>query len=69
MGNINRSHYPALNQLLWDIHRKFIPAHLAFAMYEKRWAYISQQKLLPKEKKLIERLTNKINHGVFMPAV
>lgn len=69
MSNINRSHYPELNHILWDIDQKFIPAQLAFVFYENRWAYISQQKLLPKEKKLIARLTKEFGQGVFMPAL
>ena len=69
VGNINRSHYPALNQILWDMHQKFISPQLAFATYEKRWAYIDEQKLLDKEKQLIERLTKNIGNGFFMPAI
>jgi len=68
MGNINRSHYPALNHLLWDMQQKFVSPQLAFATYEKRWAYLDEQKLLNKERQLIEKLKKDIGHGVFMPA-
>ena len=69
MGNINRTHYHELNQLLWDMHQKFVTPKLAFELYERRWGYVDQKKLLTKEKKLIKRLTNEFGNGFFMPAV
>lgn len=69
MGNINRTHYLELNHILWDTRQKYISPKLALEMYERRWAYVEQSKLIPKEKQLIEKLTKVIGQGVFMPAV
>ena len=68
MGNINRTHYHELNMLLWDMHKKFIDTNTAFELYEKRWGYVDQTKLTPKEKKLINLLTKEFGKGCFMPA-
>ena len=69
MGNINRTQYHELNQLLWDMHQKFINPKLALELYERRWGYVDQKKLLTKEKNLINRLTKEFGNGFFMPAV
>ena len=68
MGNINRTHYSELNYLLWDMHQKYINPKVAFDLYERRWRYVDQSKLVEKEKKLISTLTNEFGGGVFMPA-
>ncbi len=68
MGNINRTHYHELNQLLWDFHAKFIAPKMAFELYERRWAYVDQRNLCDEEEKLIEQLTKEFGNGVFMPA-
>ncbi|WED29057.1 hypothetical protein L3V77_24305 [Vibrio sp. DW001] len=68
MGNINRTKYHELNQLLWDMHVKYIAPKTAFELYEKRWAYVDTTKLGKKEKQLIEMLTKEYGNGVFMPA-
>ncbi|MBB1272505.1 hypothetical protein [Psychromonas sp. SR45-3] len=69
MRNINRNKYHELNQLLWDMHQKFIEPKLALELYEKRWGYVNQDKLIDEEKKLISRLTDAYGNGFFMPAV
>lgn len=69
MGKINRTQYHELNHILWDMHQKFIEPKLALELYESRWGYVDQKKLLTKEKKLINRLTNEFGHGFFMAAV
>ena len=69
MEDINRTQYHELNQLLWDMHQKFITPKLALEVYEKRWGYVDQKKLLSKEKKLIKDLISEFGNGLFMPAV
>ena len=69
MGKINRAHYHELNLLLWDMHQKFIEPKLALELYERRWGYVDQNKLIKKERNLIKRLTNEFGNGFFMPAV
>jgi len=69
MGNINRTHYHELNLLLWDMHQKFIEPKLALELYERRWGYVDETKLIEKEKQLIKKLTNAFGNGFFMPAV
>ena len=68
MGKINRNNYHELNQLLWDMHQKFIDPKLALELYERRWGYVDEKNLRTKERKLINRLTNLFGNGCFMPA-
>lgn len=68
MGNVDRSKYPELDILLWDIHDKEIKPEVAFNLYEKRWGFVDKKKLLPKEEILIKKLTNAYGNGCFMPA-
>lgn len=69
MPNINRTEYHELNLLLWDMHKKFVDPQTAFELYEKRWAYVDQNKLSDKEQSLIRKLTENFGHGYFMPAM
>ena len=66
MGKINRTHYRELNLIMWDMHQKFVEPKLAFELYERRWGYVDQTKLLSKEKRLIKKLTKDFGNGVFM---
>lgn len=68
MGNINRTKYHELNQLLWDIHAKFIAPKVALELYERRWAYVDKNKLDAEEERLIKQLVKEFGNGVFMPA-
>jgi hypothetical protein len=68
MGNINRTHYHELNLLLWDMHNKYINPKVAFDIYEKRWAFVDQNKLNKNEKRLLDRLVYEFGNGCFMPA-
>ena len=56
MSKINRTAYPELNKLLWDMHCKYIA-----------WAFVNTDAMKDKEKKLIARLVRQ-NGGYFMPA-
>ena len=67
MSKINRTAYPELNKLLWDMHCKYIASHVAFSAYEQRWAFVNTDAMKDKEKKLIARLVRQ-NGGYFMPA-
>ncbi|MCH4248580.1 MAG: hypothetical protein LKF82_12265 [Acinetobacter populi] len=66
MDMINRTEYPALDQILWDSTICQIPAEMAFQYYEKRWKYIDEAQLTAKEKQLIHTLTKTIGHGLFL---
>ncbi|HEN9507358.1 hypothetical protein OXA12_06675 [Acinetobacter baumannii] len=68
MNLIARKEYPALDCILWDTSAEKIPAERAFHLYEKRWKYINQNILTPKELGLIETLTRLVGHGFFLPA-
>jgi hypothetical protein len=67
MGKVNRTAYPELNKLLWDMHCKYITPDVALSVYERRWAFVNQTAMKDKEKKLIGRLVRQ-NGGDFMPA-
>jgi len=67
MKNIQVNRYPALNGVLWDYHRKTIPAGEAFKIYEKRWCFIKGTCLQKNEEKLIHQLTKEYGHGHFLP--
>ncbi|OUR98071.1 hypothetical protein A9Q81_11945 [Gammaproteobacteria bacterium 42_54_T18] len=67
MGYVNRNEYKELDNLLWDTRKKFIDPRDAFALYERRWAYVDKNKLTRDELALIKLLTEKIGNGYFMP--
>lgn len=66
MAKINRKHYRELNLILWDMHCKYIDEKVAFALYERRWAYIDETNMLPKEKRLVKSLTRKFGNNIFL---
>jgi hypothetical protein len=68
MGKIDRRQYPELNNLLWDIHCYLVDPKVAFDMYEHRWRYVDTKQITPKEKALVQRLTNEFGNGVFLAA-
>jgi len=65
---INRKNYPELDTILWDIQTEAISPELAFQMYEKRWCYIDQNRLIKEEQLLIDNLIKVIGHGLFLPS-
>lgn len=65
MLNIKIKKYPALNEILWDYHCKTITGIDALKIYESRWRYVEQNKLIDKEKNLITTLANKYGNGFF----
>lgn len=67
MELIERQCYPQLDLLLWDVHGQQIEPEFAFQIYEQRWAFVEQAELLPREKQLIESLTQQFANGHFMP--
>jgi hypothetical protein len=68
MGEIIRGNYPELDKLLWDFHKKKIPAMQAFRMYEERWNFVDLKCMGENERQLIDELTNFYGNGVFMAA-
>ena len=68
MNLIARKSYTALDCILWDTKADQITAETAKQINKKRWKFIQQDKLTREEKTLIERLTNIIGHGLFLPA-
>ena len=69
MHTINRNQYTELNHILWDSKRAFITPEDAFKLYERRWPYVDQRKLVDKEKQLIKQLIEQIGNGLFMPVL
>lgn len=69
MGNIHRKHFAQLDNLLWDTSKQVVGAKEALELYERRWAYVEQDRLDARERKLIDDLTATVGNGFFMPAV
>jgi hypothetical protein len=61
--------FPELQALVWnrDAARP-IPAEEAFALYERNWRFVDQQRLTAREKLFIQNLANKFGHGVLLTA-
>jgi hypothetical protein len=57
--------YPQLSILAWNRRKDaMVEGAEALDLYESNWRHIEEDKLLPKEKKLIEELTKKFGKGV-----
>lgn len=68
MDKIDRTRYPALDDILWDVQTRYIPAKDALMYYEKRWRHVAVNALSVREQALIEELTMEFGNGVFLPA-
>lgn len=64
---INRSQYPELDLILWDVHAQMIGREHAFKVYEARWKFVNPQNLKENERLLIESLTKEFGNGLFLP--
>ncbi len=62
---IRLADYPQLALLAWNRHADAeLDEEEAFALYEREWRWVEVDTLLPKERALIERLTQAYGHGV-----
>lgn len=68
MVSIDRTRYPALDDILWDVQTRYIPAKDALMYYEQRWRHVNVEVLSGREQALIDELTMTYGHGVFLPA-
>lgn len=67
MHTIDRRYYKQLDQLLWDTAKTELDPEYAFAIYERRWAFVDEQDLTASEQALITELTNTVGKGCFLP--
>lgn len=65
---IDRKLYPELDLILWDTVERFVSASDAFSAYEKRWRYVDQTRLIPRERTLIDDLIRDLGNGLFLAA-
>lgn len=56
--------YPELALLCWNRSDRFVPAHEAFALYERNWRFVDQTRLTARERSLIDRLAQRFGNGV-----
>jgi hypothetical protein len=59
--------FPQLQALAWnrDTARP-IPAEEAFALYERNWRFVDQERLTVREKLLVRKLADKFGHGILL---
>ena len=60
--------YPQLKSIAWHLgadHRELTPEE-AFALYERNWRHIEQDRVLPREQALIDSLKASVGHGVML---
>ena len=65
---INRHDYPELDAILWDRADDLIDPKVAFHIYEERWRFIAQDRLLETERTLINELAKIYGHGYMLVA-
>ena len=59
--------YPGLRQLLWNRDpTQGLPAADAFAIYERNWRHLDAAALTTRERRLMNELTQRFGHGVFL---
>ncbi|TPJ55352.1 hypothetical protein [Mesorhizobium sp. B2-6-4] len=59
--------FPELQALVWsrDATRP-IPAEEAFAIYERNWRFVHQERLTTSERLLIQNLAEKFGQGILL---
>ena len=59
--------FPELKILAWNRDpARPIAAAEAFALYERNWRFVDRENLTPREKLLIEELTEEYGHGLML---
>ncbi|TPM19451.1 hypothetical protein [Mesorhizobium sp. B2-3-6] len=59
--------FPELHAIVWsrDATRP-IPAEEAFAIYERNWRFVDQERLTTSERLLIQNLAEKFGQGILL---
>ncbi len=55
--------YPALSEIAWNRTGSWIPARDALRLYERNWRFVDAGSLEPRERALIERLSERFGGG------
>lgn len=55
--------YAALAEIAWNRTDTWIPAHDALRLYERNWRFVDANRLEPRERALIERLSARYGGG------
>jgi hypothetical protein len=61
---VDVTEYPNLRLLCWNRNERFIPAHEAFALYERNWRFVDEKALDESERELIARLARTYGGGL-----
>ena len=62
---IHLADYPQLQGLAWNRRPgSLIDEAEAFALYESNWRFVDEERLTPRERRLLERLTRQFGNGV-----
>ncbi|MGC4119347.1 MAG: hypothetical protein QM765_33235 [Myxococcales bacterium] len=56
--------FPALKEIAWNLHDDFLPARLAFALYERNWKYIDHAHMDARERDFLAALTDRFGAGI-----
>lgn len=60
---VNIPDYPALQEIAWNRSDPWISARDALRLYERNWRFVDVGRLDPRERELIERLSNRFGGG------
>lgn len=62
--NVKVNQYPELRQLCWNRpHDAVVDGATALALYERNWRFVDRDAIIPREKKLLERLVAAHGNG------
>lgn len=66
---INANIFPQLRALCWNRpDNTIVDGREAFDLYERNWRFVDEAALTPQERALLDDLTEKYGHGVFLAA-
>lgn len=66
---VHVAQYPQLRLLAWSFRDDLeLDGQEALALYEDQWDLVEQEKLIPEERELIEKLVKEYGNGVFLHA-
>lgn len=56
--------FPALADISWNVKEEYLPACIAFALYERNWRFVDERRLTAPERALIDHLAARFGGGI-----